>query len=117
MHIETIQYMVNMINERSAWLMADYSPRLTPYTLMIDDHVSVCYSPTLTLKVVMPGNGYRNRQKWMIPEYRLNSVVRILAKDDAAFSQRLLHCRITRQDVERIILHATYNLVNPQLEE
>ena len=72
--------------------------------------------PCLTLKVRRPyvrsGSGF-----WKIPKPDLNRAIRKLSADDPAFKDRLDRNAMARQDVERIILLASHNVIRLTLHD
>ncbi len=113
---ETTKDIAAIINDHSTWIAAEYNPNLTPYLRLIDSNISVCYSASLVLSVVIAQHGYGKRQRWIIPEYKLEMSVNKQKKMDATLQQRIQHRTMTCKDVESIILDATYGLVNLELE-
>lgn len=71
----------------------------------------------LNLQVIEARNGYKKNQKWIIPEVVLEKSARKIKAQDAAFWERLITGQMNYQDVERLILDATYGIVKLTLDE
>ena len=69
------------------------------------------------LQVIEARNGYKKNQKWIIPEVVLEKSARKIKAQDAAFWERLTTGQMNYQDVERLILDATYGIVKLTLDE
>lgn len=117
MEFAVIRRIAYIINERKTWISAELSPKQTPYLIPLNGTVSVCYSCSLILKVNEARNGYRKNQKWIIPEVVLEKSARKIKGVDADFWQRLVTGQMNCQDVERLILDATYGIVKLELDE
>lgn len=117
MELALIRRIADIINERRTWISAELSPKQTPYLTPIDGTISVCYSCSLVLRVLDARNGYRKKQKWIIPEVVLEQSARKIKGVDADFWQRLVTGQMNCQDVERLILDATYGIVKLELDE
>lgn len=117
MELALIRRIADIINERRAWIAAELSPKQTPYLTPIDGTISVCYSCSLVLRVLDARNGYRKKQKWLIPEVVLEKSARKIKGVDPDFWQRLVTGQMNCQDVERLILDATYGIVKLELDE
>ena len=70
----------------------------------------------LTLKVRRP-YGRSRSGCWKIPKPDLNRAIRKLSADDPAFKDRLDRNAMARQDVERIILLASHNVIRLTLHD
>ena len=116
MKSETTKDIAAIINDHSTWIAAEYNSCQTPYLRLIDGNVSICYSASLILRVVIAQHGYGKRQRWIIPEYKLELSVHKQKEMDATLQKRILNRNMTCRDVERIILDATYGLVNLELD-
>lgn len=114
---ERLQRMIHVINEQRTWIMAQYNPKQVPYLRLMTDDVTATYSPSLDLKVTVAQGGYNKRQKWTVPIFLLEKSVRKLMVDDRAFARRVYDNGMTTYDIERIILDATYGVVNLELED
>ena len=117
MELALIRRIVDIINERRTWINAELSPKQTPYLIPLDGTISVCYSCSLNLQVIEARNGYKKNQKWIIPEVVLEKSARKMKAHDAAFWERLTTGQMNYQDVERLILDATYGIVKLTLDE
>ena len=117
MELALIRRIADIINERRTWIAAELSPKQTPYLTPIDGTISVCYSCSLVLRVLDARNGYRKKQKWIIPEVVLEKSARKIKAVDADFWQRLITGQMNCHDVERLILDATYGIVKLELDE
>jgi len=109
--------MVEMINYGRTWIIAELNPVRRPYLMLIDGNIALCYSPSLDLRVVVPQNGYKRKQKWTVPEIILEKTARKIKAEDGKFWLRLTSGKMTYEDIERLILGATYGLVDLNLEE
>ena len=117
MTADTLQRMIDVINEQRTWIMTRFNPRQIPYLRLIDGNITVSYSQSLDLKVTVAQSGYSKRQMWTIPLFRLEMIVRKLCADDRALARRVKANAMTTSDIERIILDATYGVVNLELED
>ena len=117
MELALIRRIADIINERRTWINAELSPKQTPYLIPLDGTISVCYSCSLNLQVIEARNGYKKNQKWIIPEVVLEKSARKIKTQDAAFWKRLTTGQMNYQDVERLILDATYGIVKLTLDE
>ncbi len=109
--------LVEKMNYGRTWIKAEFSSEKQPYWIMIDGRMQICYSPSIILKVVVPQDGYNKRQKWILPEMVLESTARQLKAQDEDFWRRLTSEIMTYEDIERLILKATYGKVNLCLED
>jgi len=109
--------MADIINGMDTWVNADYNPFPKPYLRLLDGQTTVSYCRSLTLRVVFSQHGYDRRQRWIIPEYKLDEAVRELKSDNAVFRRRYREAKMVNADVERIIRSATYGLVTLRMEE
>ena len=117
MTADTLQRMIDIINEQRTWIMAKFNPRQIPYLRLIEGRITVTYSPSLDLMVTVAQSGYSKRQTWTIPLFRLELSVRNIGADDRAFLRRVHDNAMTTSDIERVILDATYGVVNLELED
>ena len=117
MELALIRRIADIINERRTWINAELSPKQTPYLIPLDGTISVCYSCSLNLQVIEARNGYKKNQKWIIPEVVLEKSARKIKAQDSAFWERLITGQMNYQDVERLILDATYGIVKLTLDE
>ena len=117
MELALLKRIADIINERRTWINAELSLKQIPYLIPIDDTISVCYSCSLNLQVIEAKNGYSKKQKWIIPEVVLEKSARKIKAQDAAFWERLTTGQMNYQDVERLILDATYGIVKLTLDE
>ena len=117
MELATIKRIEEIINERRTWIAAELSLKPTSFLSLLDGNISVSYSPSLILKVLIAQCGYRNSQKWIIPEVMLEKSARKIKAEDSAFWQRLVAGSMTSQDVERLIRDATYGIVKLELDD
>lgn len=60
---------------------------------------------------------YKKGNSWDIPEYRIEKAVASLKRKDAGFSKRWKDNAMIKEDVEKIINHASYNLINLELTD
>src|SRR5574344_2764510 len=117
MELALIKRIAEIINERRTWINAELSPKQTPYLIPIDGTISVCYSCSLNLQCIEVKNSYSKKQKWIIPEVVLEKSARKIKAQDAAFWERFTTGQMNYQDVERLILDATYGIVKLTLDE
>lgn len=111
------QHIVDVINDRRTWISAELCPEQMPYLDMTDGNISVHYSSTIALTVLIAQNGYRKRHRWSIPEFVIEKTARKIKATDKAFWVRLIHSRMEVADVERLIKDSTYGLVNLELDD
>ena len=78
---------------------------------------SISHTARRNLQVIEARNGYKKNQKWIIPEVVLEKSARKIKAQDAAFWERLTTGQMNYQDVERLILDATYGIVKLTLDE
>mgnify|MGYP002627539514 CR=1 FL=1 len=53
MTADTLQRMIDIINEQRTWIMAKFNPRQIPYLRLIEGRITVTYSPSLDLMVMV----------------------------------------------------------------
>ena len=71
----------------------------------------------LTLFARQDRGVYKKGNSWDIPEYRIERAVASLKRTNRAFSNRWKENKILKEDVEYIIAHASYNLINLDLTD
>ncbi len=110
---------VNIINDHHTWIkVADdnlYTDRLINTN---GQHVRYACR-TLVLESCYMNGKYRKGSKWFISEHELKGAMIEYRKQNKSFQERTKEAptAITAKDVERIVLIATYGIVNLDLQE
>ncbi len=119
MRSDIYRRIVFLIDENRTWIRIDNADQYDVGSINIAGRQMSCVCRTLTLRSLFRYGQYRKGTVWRIPETELDLALNKLRKQDESFARRLKQGaeHICFEDVNAIILSATYGIINLELSD
>lgn len=108
--------LVQLIRRHHTWCTVVDTNSEGMYSQQVNGELQFIRCRQLTLAALHPRGIYRKGQTWNIPMPRLDKTLSRLKQSSPSFKMRCKQERLTMEDAENIIAHASYNLISLELE-
>lgn len=109
--------LVQLIRRHHTWCTVVDADSEGMYSQQTNGELQFLRCRQLTLAALHPHGIYRKGQTWNIPMPRLDKTLSRLKQRNPSFKSRCKEGRLTLEDAEDIIAHASYNLILLELED
>ncbi|KAB2837290.1 MAG: hypothetical protein F9K49_00020 [Caedimonadaceae bacterium] len=109
------QRIVTIINECGTWMEVADANHLVEFSMLVDGQFRKSLCPAILLRNYRSKWQYEKGHTWAITEYDMDKAIARMKAQDPSFRKRFSECRISYQDVERIIEKASFGIIKLEL--